>query len=82
MTTKKLIQLISDSIYDNIRKNNKTLYFIEFLDGSWLMEDEIHTTLHPQFALPFKSKIEANEFIKISGIRKNLKVKVTEHYFY
>lgn len=51
-------------IFDTVRVDGKPLWFVEFPDNSWLMEDKVHTTREPHFALPFTDKVMCELFIK------------------
>lgn len=72
---------IKDALYDSIRKPGSILYFIEFPDGQWLMEDRKNKTREPKFALPILYKESAESFLKYYELDKKFGCKVTEHEF-
>lgn len=72
---------IRNAVFDMIREENETLWFIEFPDGSWLMEDRVNQTKEPQFALPFDSENMAKIFLTHYELDQKLDCKVTEHQF-
>jgi len=81
MEEKDFMRIFKDVIYDELRMNNNILYFIEFPDGKWLMEDKASKTNHPQFAMPFKDKKIAEMFVKHYKLDSKIGCSVTEHEF-
>ena len=78
---KQFHQMLSDSLNDLTRKENDILYFIEFPDGRWLMEDRINITKRPDFAKPFADRRMAELFMEHYELDKKLGCKITAHEF-
>ncbi len=78
---KQFHQMLSDCLNDLTRNENGTLYFIEFPDGKWLMEDRISITNKPEFAFPFADRKLAELFMEHYKLDEKLGCKVTEHEF-
>ena len=73
--------MLSDCLNDLTRQENDILYFIEFPDGKWLMENSVNVTKRPEVAKPFTDRKLAELFMKHYEIDKKLGCKVTEHEF-
>lgn len=81
MEGKNFTKIVREIMDDKLRKENDVLYFIEFPDESWLMENRINKTKSPQFAMPFADKKIATGFMKHYKLDKEFNCKITPHTF-